>query len=71
MLFHETMCLLCPHYTVFRTCYMIFDLYEMTLIMSGRIFQEIKAIWQGLSLKIYQCMQDVDSLERDLEVCSS
>ena len=56
---------------VFRTRYMIFDLYEMTLITSGGIFQEIKAVWQGLSLKIYQCMQDIDSLERDLEVCSS
>ena len=34
------------------------------------IFQEIKAVWKGLSLEIIQCIRDVDSLERDLEVCS-
>jgi hypothetical protein len=38
---------------------------------SGGIFQEIEGIWKGLSLEITQCIRDVDSLERDLEVCSS
>jgi hypothetical protein len=56
---------------LFRTCYMMFDLYKRTVRTSGRIFQEIKAIQKGLSLEITQCIWDVDSLERDLEVCSS
>jgi len=38
---------------------------------SGGIFQEIKAVWEGLSLEINECIRDVDDLERDLEVCSS
>ena len=50
---------------------MIFELYERTLMTSGGIFQEIKAVWEGLSLKINECIWDVDALERDLEVCSS
>ena len=50
---------------------MMFDLYERTLLTSGGIFQEIKAVWKGLSLEITQCIRDVDSLEKDLEVCSS
>ena len=50
---------------------MIFELYEKTLMASGGILQEIKAIWQGLSLEINECIRDVDALERDLEVCSS
>ena len=38
---------------------------------SGGIFQEIKAVWEGLSLEINDCICNVDALERDLEVCSS
>jgi len=38
---------------------------------SGGTFQEIKAVWQGLSLEINECIRDVDALERDFEVCSS
>ena len=38
---------------------------------SGRLFQEIKAVWEGLLLEINECIHDVDALERDLEVCSS
>ena len=49
----------------------MFDLYERTLLTAGGIFQEIKAVWKGLSLEITQCIRDVDSLEKDLEVCSS
>ena len=50
---------------------MIFELYEKTLMASGGILQEIKAIWEGLSLEINECIRDVDALERDFEVCSS
>jgi len=50
---------------------MIFELHEKTLMTSGGIFQEIKAAWEGLSLKINQCIRDVDALQRDLKVCSS
>ena len=71
MSFHEMMCLLCPQYTHFRIRYMSFELYERTLMTSGGIFQEIKAVWEGLSLEIHECIRDVDALERDLEVCSS
>jgi len=38
---------------------------------SGGIFQEIKAVREGLALEINECIHDVDALERDLEVCSS
>jgi len=69
--FHEITCLLCPQYTLFRIRYMIYELYERTLMMSGGIFQETKAVWEGLSLEINECIRDVDALERDLEVCSS
>ena len=55
----------------FRIRYRIFELYERTLMTSGGFFQEIKAIWGGLSLEISECIRDVDALERDLEVCSS
>ena len=63
--------LLCPQYTLFRIRYMTFELYERTLMTSGGTFQEIKAVWQGLSLEINECIRDVDALERDFEVCSS
>ena len=56
---------------LFRIRYMIYELYEKTLMTSGGIFQEIKAVWGGLSLEINECIRDVDALERDLEVCSS
>jgi len=59
---------MCPQY---RIRYTIFELYERMLMTSGGIFQEVKAVWEGLSLKINQCIRDVDDLERDLEVCSS
>ena len=49
---------------------MIFELYERTLMTSGGNFQEIKAVWEGLSLEINDCIRDVDALERNLEVCS-
>ena len=47
---------------------MTFELYEKTLKASGG--KEIKAVWQGLSLQINDCIRKVDALERDLEVCS-
>ena len=53
-----------------RIRYMIYELYKRTLMMSGRFIQEIKAIWEGLSLEINECIRDVDALGRDLEVCS-
>ncbi|KIK04988.1 hypothetical protein K443DRAFT_675458, partial [Laccaria amethystina LaAM-08-1] len=46
----------------------IFELYERTLMTSGGIFQEIKAVSEGLSLEINVCIRDVDALERDLEI---
>ena len=52
------MCLLYPPY---RIRYMIFALYEKKLMMSIRIVQEIKAIWEGLSFEINDCIQDVDA----------
>jgi hypothetical protein len=70
-LFHEITGLLCPQYMLFRIRYTIFELYERTLMTSGGIFQEIKAVSEGLSLEINVCIRDVDALERDLEVCSS
>ncbi|EDR04079.1 uncharacterized protein LACBIDRAFT_330901 [Laccaria bicolor S238N-H82] len=51
-----------------RTRYMIYELYERTLIASGGIFQEVKAVWEGLSFEINECIRDVDALERDLEI---
>ncbi|KIK04744.1 hypothetical protein K443DRAFT_407208 [Laccaria amethystina LaAM-08-1] len=51
-----------------RIRYTIFELYERMLMTSGGIFQEVKAVWEGLSLKINQCIRDVDDLERDLEI---
>lgn len=50
---------------------MIFELHERTLMTSGNLFQEIEAVWKGLSLEINKCIWDVDALERDLEVYSS
>jgi hypothetical protein len=49
----------------------ILDLSVRTLMTSGAILQEIKAVWEGLSREINSCIRDVDALERDLEVCSS
>jgi len=71
MSYHELTDLRCQQYTLFRIRYMTFDLYERTLMTSGGNFQEIKAVWEGLSLEINECIRDVDALERDLEVCSS
>ena len=58
----------CQQFTFFRIRYMIFELYERTLMTSGGILQEIKAVWEGLSFEINECIRDVDALERDLEV---
>jgi len=71
MTYHDTTYLRCQQYTLFRIRYMIFELYEKTLMTSGGFFQEIKAVWEGLSLEISECIRDVDALERDLEVCFS
>jgi hypothetical protein len=71
MLYHEITYLRCQQYTLFRIRYMIFELYERTLMTSGGIFQEIKAVLEGLSFEINECIRDVDALERDLEVRSS
>ena len=68
MSYHGMTYLRCQKYTLFRIRYIIFDLYEKTLMTSGGIFQEVKAIWEGLSLEINECIQDVYALERDLEV---
>ncbi|EDR05607.1 uncharacterized protein LACBIDRAFT_329648 [Laccaria bicolor S238N-H82] len=51
-----------------RIRYMTFELYERTLVASGGILQEIKAICRGLSLEINECIRDVDRLERNLEI---
>ena len=56
---------------LFRIRYTIFELYERTLMTSGGNFQEVKAVWNGLSLEINEGIWGVDALERDLEVCSS
>ena len=53
-----------------RIRYRTFELYETTLLTSGGILQELKAVWQGHSLNIITCLWDVDNLEVDLEVCS-
>ena len=58
----------CQRFTFFRIRYMIFELYERTLMTSGGILEEIKAVWEGLSFEINECIRDVDALERDLEV---
>ena len=52
-----------------RIRYKTSDLYEVTLLTSGGILQEAKAVWQGHSLNIIKCLRDVDNLEVDLEVC--
>ena len=49
---------------------MTFELYEKTLKASEGIFQEIKAVWKGVSLEINDSIRKVDALEMDLEVCS-
>ena len=53
-----------------RIRYRTSDLYEMTLLTSGGILQEAKAVWQGHSLNIIKSLRDVDNLKVDLEVCS-
>ena len=50
----------------YNTC----ELYETTLLSSGGILQEVKAVWQGHSLNIIKSLRDVDNLKVDLEVCS-
>ncbi|EDR05723.1 uncharacterized protein LACBIDRAFT_329647 [Laccaria bicolor S238N-H82] len=47
--------------------YMIFELYERKLMTYGGFFQEMKAVWEGLSLEINECIRDVDALEWNLE----
>ena len=71
MSYHEITNLRCQQYTLCRIRYTIFELDERTLMTSGGIFQEIKAVWEGLSLEINDCICNVDALERNLEVCSS
>ncbi|KIK00694.1 hypothetical protein K443DRAFT_7459 [Laccaria amethystina LaAM-08-1] len=51
-----------------RICYRTSELYEITLLMSGGILPEMKAVWQGHSLNIIKCLRDVDNLEVDLEI---
>ena len=53
-----------------RIRYRTSELYETTLLTSGGILQEVKAVWRGHSLNIIKCLRDVDNLEVDLEVCS-
>ncbi|KIK07897.1 hypothetical protein K443DRAFT_86360 [Laccaria amethystina LaAM-08-1] len=48
--------------------YRTFELYEKTLLTSGGILQEIKAFWEGHSRDINECIEDVEALERDLEI---
>ena len=54
-----------------RLRYKTFELHERTLLTSGGILQEIKAVWKGHSFEINACIQDVKALERDLEVSPS
>ena len=51
-----------------RIRYNVFELQERTLLTSG-VLQELQAIWRGQSFEIYECLQDVKALERELEVC--
>ena len=67
MSFHEITYLLRPQYLLFRIRYMTFELWERTAMTSEGYFQGIKAVWEGLSLDINQCIRDVDALERDID----
>ena len=58
-------------YILIRIRYRTSELHERTLLASGGILQEIKAYWKGHSRDINGCIQDVEALERDLEVSSS
>ena len=60
-----------PRRVLCRIRYRIFELQEKTLLTSGGIPQEIKAVCKGHSLNIMECHWDVDALERDIEVPSS
>lgn len=51
-----------------RIRYRISELHEKTLLAHG-IFQEMKAVWRGHSSEIIVCIQDVDALEWEIEVC--
>ena len=51
-----------------RIRYRVFELQERTLLTSG-VLQELQAVWRGQSFEIYECLQDVKALERELEVC--
>ena len=51
-----------------RIRYNVFELQERTLLTSG-VQQELQAVWRGHSFEIYECLQDVKALERELEVC--
>ena len=51
-----------------RIRYNVFELQERTLSMSG-VLQELQAVWRGQSFEIYECLQDVKALEKELEVC--
>ncbi|KIK04974.1 hypothetical protein K443DRAFT_675448 [Laccaria amethystina LaAM-08-1] len=59
---------ICPQYTFFSIRCVILDLSVRTLMTSGAILKEIKAVWEGLSSEINSCIRDVDALERDLEI---
>ena len=48
--------------------YNVFELQEKTLLTSG-VLQELQAVWGGQSFEIYECLQDVKALQRELEVC--
>lgn len=62
---------MCPQYTLSSIRCVILDLNVRTLMTSGAILQEIKAVLEGLSREINTCIRNVKALERDLEVCSS
>ena len=53
-----------------RIRYNTSELCETTLLTSGGILQEVRAVWQGHSLNIIKSLRDVDNLKVDLEVCS-
>lgn len=69
--FPEYYILCSPRRVLCRIRYRIFELQEKTLLTSGGIPQEIKAVCKGHSLNIMECHWDVDALEKDIEVPSS